>query len=128
MLAVSLTTVRGWENGSRPLYCVRYDQLRRLAEALRQAGAHVGQETSELVLASQCDLLIAGILRGFRLSAHAGRPHSGRGAASRLSRVMEPAASSRPADATRPVGGTVAWLAVRGGRAPGEGLPATGMR
>jgi transcriptional regulator with XRE-family HTH domain len=65
MLAVSLTTVRDWENGSRPLYCVRYDQLRRLAEALRQAGAHVGLETSELILASQCDLLIAGILRGF---------------------------------------------------------------
>jgi transcriptional regulator with XRE-family HTH domain len=65
MLAVSLSTVRGWENGSRPLFCVRYDQLRRLAEALRQAGAHVGQETSEIVLASQCDLLIAGILRGF---------------------------------------------------------------
>lgn len=65
MLAVSHTTVRGWEDGSRPLYCVRYDQLRRLAEALHQTDAHVGQETSELVLASQCDLLIAGILRGF---------------------------------------------------------------
>jgi transcriptional regulator with XRE-family HTH domain len=65
MLAVSSTTVRTWENGARPLFSVRYDQLCQTADALRKAGAHVGQEVGELVLASQCDLLIAGILHGF---------------------------------------------------------------
>jgi transcriptional regulator with XRE-family HTH domain len=65
MLAISPLTVHTWENGTRPLFSVRYDQLCQIAEALRQAGALVGQELGELVLASQCDLLITGILRGF---------------------------------------------------------------
>jgi len=65
VLTVSPATVRSWENGTRPLFCVGYDQLCQLAEALRQAGAQVGQEADELILASQCDLLITGILRGF---------------------------------------------------------------
>jgi transcriptional regulator with XRE-family HTH domain len=64
MLAVSPRTVRTWENGTRPLFSVRYDRLCQIADALRNAGARVGQELDELVLASQCDLLIAGILRG----------------------------------------------------------------
>ena len=64
MLAVSPRTVRTWENGTHPLFSVRYDQLCQIANALRNAGAGVGQEVAELVLASQCDLLIAGILRG----------------------------------------------------------------
>jgi transcriptional regulator with XRE-family HTH domain len=65
MLAVRPRTVHTWENGTRPLFSVRYDRLCQIADALRKAGARVGQEVSELVLASQCDLLIAGILRGF---------------------------------------------------------------
>ena len=65
MLAVSPLTVRTWEDGTRPLFSVRYDQLCQVAGALRKAGARVGHEAGELVLASQCDLLIAGILRGF---------------------------------------------------------------
>ena len=64
-LAVKPLTVHAWENGTRPLFSVRYDQIGQIADALRKAGALVGQELSELVLASQCDLLIAGILRGF---------------------------------------------------------------
>jgi transcriptional regulator with XRE-family HTH domain len=65
MLAVNSVTVRTWENGTRPLFSVRYDQLCKIADVLRKAGAQVGQEVGELVLASQCDLLIAGMLRGF---------------------------------------------------------------
>jgi transcriptional regulator with XRE-family HTH domain len=65
ILAVSPRTVRTWENGTRPLFSVRYDRLCQIAGALRNAGASVGQEIDELVVASQCDLLIAGILHGF---------------------------------------------------------------
>jgi transcriptional regulator with XRE-family HTH domain len=65
MLAVSPVTVRTWEDGTRPLFSVRYDQLCQIAGALRPAGAGAGQEVGELVLASQCDLFIAGILHGF---------------------------------------------------------------
>ena len=65
MLAVSPLTIRTWEDGTRPLFGVRYDQLCQIAAALQKAGARVGQEIGELVLASQCDLLIAGILHGF---------------------------------------------------------------
>jgi transcriptional regulator with XRE-family HTH domain len=65
MLAVSPLTVRTWEDGTRPLFAVRYDQLCQIADALGKAGAHVGNEVDELVLASQCDLLITGILHGF---------------------------------------------------------------
>ena len=65
MLTVDPGTVRDWENGSRPLFCVSYRQLCQLSDALHQAGASVGHDKDELFLASQCDLLIAGILRGF---------------------------------------------------------------
>jgi transcriptional regulator with XRE-family HTH domain len=65
MLAVSTLTVRTWEDGTRPVFSVRYDQLCQIAGALRKAGARVGNEASELVLASQCDLFIAGVLHGF---------------------------------------------------------------
>ena len=65
MLAVSPRTVHTWENGTRPLFSVRYDRLCQIADALRKAGARVWHEADDLVLASQCDLLIAGILRGF---------------------------------------------------------------
>jgi transcriptional regulator with XRE-family HTH domain len=66
MLNVSSATARAWENGTIPLFCLPYDQLRQLAEALNAAGARVGQEPSELLLlASRCDLLVTGMLHGF---------------------------------------------------------------
>ena len=64
-LGVERATVRGWENGTSPLFCLPHGQLRQLAAALRDAGAQVGQDLGELLLASQCDLLITGMLRGF---------------------------------------------------------------
>jgi len=64
-LAVNADTVRTWENGTRPLFSVRHDQLCQIADALRKVDAQVGRDVGELVLASQCDLLIAGILHGF---------------------------------------------------------------
>lgn len=64
-LAVSPRTVRVWENGTHPLFCVGYDQLCGLASALDEADAKVGYEIGDLVLASQCDLLMTGMLRGF---------------------------------------------------------------
>lgn len=64
-LAVGSGTVRQWENGSTPLFCVEYSELRRLAEVLSQAGATVGCDVGELTLASQCDLLVTGMLRVF---------------------------------------------------------------
>lgn len=65
IVTVSADTVRSWENGTCPLFCVSYGQLCRLAGALDEAGASVGREASELVLVSQCDLLVTGMLRGF---------------------------------------------------------------
>jgi transcriptional regulator with XRE-family HTH domain len=64
-LGVKRATVRGWENGTSPLFCLPHGQLRQLAAALRDAGAQVGQDLGELLLVSQCDLLITGMLRGF---------------------------------------------------------------
>jgi DNA-binding transcriptional regulator YiaG len=64
-LGVKRATVRGWENGTSPLFCLPHGQLRQLAAALRDAGAQVGQDLGELLLASQCDLLITAMLRGF---------------------------------------------------------------
>jgi hypothetical protein len=58
-------TVRGWQNGTSPLFCLPHGQLRQLAAALRDAGAQVGQDLGELLLALHCDLLITGMLRGF---------------------------------------------------------------
>jgi transcriptional regulator with XRE-family HTH domain len=65
LLNVSTATVRAWENGTIPLFCVPYGQLQQLADTLKLADAQVGQNLGELLSASQCDLLLAGILRGF---------------------------------------------------------------
>jgi transcriptional regulator with XRE-family HTH domain len=64
-LGISLTTVEAWETGTLPLYRVSYYQLRHLAEVLRQAGAQLPPDPTDLVLASQCDLLVGGMLGGF---------------------------------------------------------------
>jgi len=71
MLSVSPATIRTWENGTFPLFAVTYRQLCQLADGLSQAGARVGQRHSELILASQCDLLITGMLGGFEDYAEA---------------------------------------------------------
>jgi transcriptional regulator with XRE-family HTH domain len=65
MLAVGPGIVRNWENGTCPLFCMGYHQLRRLAAALDQAGAKLGCDVGELVLTSRCDLLVTGMLQGF---------------------------------------------------------------
>jgi transcriptional regulator with XRE-family HTH domain len=64
-LTVSTATVRSWENGTLPLYEVNSVQLGQLADTLSGAGALAGCGYSELILASQCDLLITGMLHGF---------------------------------------------------------------
>jgi transcriptional regulator with XRE-family HTH domain len=64
MLAVSPDAVRRWEDGTCPLFCVPYDALCRLAAALNQAGAKTRCDVGELALASQCDLLLTGMLHG----------------------------------------------------------------
>lgn len=64
MLAVSPDAVRRWEDGTCPLFCVPYDGLFRLAAALDQAEAKTRCDVAELVLASQCDLLVTGMLHG----------------------------------------------------------------
>jgi hypothetical protein len=64
MLAVSPDAVRGWEDGTCPLFCVPYDGLFRLAAALDQARAKTRCDVAELALASQCDLLVTGMLHG----------------------------------------------------------------
>jgi len=64
-IGTSSALVRAWEDGSCPLYAVRYDQLSQVAGILRRAGARVGQDVGELVVAGQCDLLITGMLLGF---------------------------------------------------------------
>jgi transcriptional regulator with XRE-family HTH domain len=64
-LAVSLRTVHDWENGTCPLFGVSYHQLCSLAAAFDQAGAKVRCDVGDLVLASQCDLLVMGMLREF---------------------------------------------------------------
>ena len=57
--------MRSWENGTSPLFCMSYNQLRRLAAALDQRHAPAACDLGELLLASQCDLLVTGMLRGF---------------------------------------------------------------
>ena len=64
-MGISLATVEAWETGTLPLYRVSYHQLRHLVEVLRQAGAQPPPDPDDLVLASQCDLLVAGMLGGF---------------------------------------------------------------
>jgi hypothetical protein len=63
-MSVGPAIVRSWESGIFPLFCVRYDQLRRLAEVLSQRQADTGLVLDELLLAGQCDLLVTGMLRG----------------------------------------------------------------
>jgi len=65
IIKASPRAVRSWENGTCPLFLVAYDDLGRLAAAFGQAGAKVGCDVAELMLASRCDLLIAGMLQGF---------------------------------------------------------------
>jgi transcriptional regulator with XRE-family HTH domain len=62
---VSAATAHQWENGTLPLYCVGYRDLRQLAETLASAGAIVGTDVAELMAAGQCDLLLTGMLHGF---------------------------------------------------------------
>jgi DNA-binding transcriptional regulator YiaG len=64
-LNVNVATVRSWENGTIPLFCVPYDQLQQLAGALKRPDAEAGGELGELLSASKCDLLLAGMLRRF---------------------------------------------------------------
>jgi len=64
-MTASQATVRSWENGTSPLFCMAYDQLRRLAATLVQRHAPAACDLGELLLASQCDLLLTGMLRGF---------------------------------------------------------------
>jgi transcriptional regulator with XRE-family HTH domain len=64
-MTVSPATVRSWENGTFPLFCMSYDQLRRLAAALDRGHAPASSDLDELLLASHCDLLVTGMIRGF---------------------------------------------------------------
>ena len=64
-LGASPRTLRSWENGTCPLFSVAYDDLIRLAAAIDQAGDRERCDVGDLMLASQCDLLIVGMLRGF---------------------------------------------------------------
>jgi transcriptional regulator with XRE-family HTH domain len=53
-----------WETGVVPLYCVTYNQLRDLARVFAEEYAMVPASLDDLLLASQCDLLLAGMLDG----------------------------------------------------------------
>jgi hypothetical protein len=64
-LNVGTATVRAWENGAAPSFCLPYNQIQQLSETLSRSGARVGHELGGLLLASRCDLLLAGMLRGF---------------------------------------------------------------
>ena len=64
-LNVSVRTVRCREEGTIPLFSVPYGQLQQLAQVLDRAGAQVSTELGDLLLASRCDLLLAGMLNGF---------------------------------------------------------------
>jgi len=64
-MAVTSAAVRSWENGTSPLFRMAYDQLRRLAAALDHGHAGAGCDLDELLLASQCDLLLTSMLQGF---------------------------------------------------------------
>ena len=65
LLRVSPYSLRAWEEGACALFCMPYGQLCQIADTLSDVGARVGQDVRELLLASQCDLLIAGMLGGF---------------------------------------------------------------
>jgi transcriptional regulator with XRE-family HTH domain len=57
-LAVTPSTVRNWENGTVSLFAVPYTQICQLADALDQPGTRTVPLLTELLVASQCDLLI----------------------------------------------------------------------
>jgi DNA-binding transcriptional regulator YiaG len=65
LLNVRVATVRCWENGTIALFSVPYGELQQLSETFSRAGANVGHELGELLLASRCDLLLTGMLHGF---------------------------------------------------------------
>jgi DNA-binding transcriptional regulator YiaG len=64
-LTVGTATVRAWENGATPSFCLPYTQIQQLSEVLSRSGARAGHELGELLLASRCDLLLTGMLHGF---------------------------------------------------------------
>ena len=64
-LAVARSTLHGWEAGTIPLFCTDFGLLRKLAAALEPAGGDERHMLHTLLLASQCDLLLTGMLRGF---------------------------------------------------------------
>jgi len=64
-LNVNTATVRAWESGVIPSFCLPYTQIHQLSETLSRSGARAGHELGELLLASRCDLLLAGMLHGF---------------------------------------------------------------
>lgn len=55
--------VMGWEDGTRPLCTVIPDQLARLEAALSRAGANP-EIVADLPVASECDMLVAGLVHG----------------------------------------------------------------
>ena len=63
-LSVRQATIRGWEAGTIPLSGVPYGQICLLAKALTSAGSAIGIGLNELLLACQCDVMIAGMLSG----------------------------------------------------------------
>jgi DNA-binding transcriptional regulator YiaG len=65
LLNVKVATVRSRENGTIPLFSLPYSELQQLSETFSRAGARVGHELGELLLASRCDLLLTGMLHGF---------------------------------------------------------------
>ncbi|HUY45108.1 MAG TPA: helix-turn-helix transcriptional regulator [Streptosporangiaceae bacterium] len=63
---VSPQIVTGWEDGTRPLCALVPDQLTRVETALSQAGADPGI-VADLPIASECDMLVAGLVHGLEL-------------------------------------------------------------
>jgi hypothetical protein len=63
-LSVRPATVRGWESGEVPLYCVPYAELRRLALAVGRASSSVAAVFNRLLMAGQLDLLMSEMLVG----------------------------------------------------------------
>jgi len=61
---VDCPTVRGWENGAAPLFIVPHVQLYDLAHAVSSSEVQATALLKELVLAGQCDLLVADMLDG----------------------------------------------------------------
>lgn len=60
---VSLSAIAGGEDGTRPLCAVTPDRLARLDAALLRSGADPAI-VADLAVASECDILIAGLVHG----------------------------------------------------------------